>query len=186
MRKITIICGVLALALSLHHQTLAQDVTKTQDTAKAPEPPIHYYRLDFIAQEIGADGKPVNSRSYAGMANTGRNQGLVSVRTGSRIPVVTGSSPANEKQVQYLDVGVNIDARDVHEVGSLLAVQLSAEISSLASPSGISEPSTPVIRQTRWQAPVLIPLRKATVVFVSDDLDSKGSTQLVVTATPLQ
>ena len=186
MRKITIICGALALALSVQHSTLAQEAAKTQETAKVPEPPVHYYRLEFIAQEIGADGKPANNRSYAGMASTGRGQGIVSVRTGSRIPVVTGSSSGAEKQVQYLDVGVNIDARDVHEVDGLLAVQLSAEISSLATPTGVSEPSTPVIRQTRWQAPVLIPLRNPTVVFTSDDLDSKGSTQLVVTATPLQ
>ena len=92
MRKIMSICGFLALALSFNHQILAQDAARAQDTTKAPEPPVHYYRLEFVAQEIGADGKPVNSRSYAGMASTGRVQGIVSVRTGSRIPVVTGSS----------------------------------------------------------------------------------------------
>jgi hypothetical protein len=186
MRKLTLICAVLALALSVRDKALAQDAAKPQDTVKAPEPPVHYYRLEFVAQETGADGKPVNSRSFAGMAGTGRGQGIVSVRTGSRIPVVTGSSSGTEKQVQYVDVGVNIDARDVHEVDGLLALQLSTEISSLATPAALGEPSTPVIRQTRWQAPVLIPLRKATVVFISDDLDSKGSTQLVVTATPVQ
>jgi hypothetical protein len=187
MRKITLVCGILILAVFVQHRAFAQDTAKTQDIAKPPEPPAHYYRLEFVVQELGADGKPLNSRSYTATASTGRVQGIVSVRTGSRIPVVTGSSSGSEnKQVQYLDVGVNIDARDVHEVGNMIAVQLNAEISSLATPTGISEPSTPVIRQTRWQAPVLIPIRKATAVFTSDDLDSKGSTQLVVTATPLQ
>jgi hypothetical protein len=187
MRKFTMICCILILVLSPRRKALAQDAPKTQETAKAPEPPAHYYRLEFVVQELGTDGKPVNSRSYTGTASTGRLDGMVSVRTGSRIPVVTGSSSGatNEKNVQYLDVGVNIDARDAHEVDGMLAVRLNAEISSLAAPAGASEPPTPIIRQTRWQAPVLIPIHKPTVVFTSDDLDSKGSTQLVVTATSI-
>jgi hypothetical protein len=44
----------------------------------------------------------------------------------------------------------------------------------------------PVIRQNKWQAGVLIPVGKATVVFASDSLDSKGGMQVVVTASPLQ
>jgi hypothetical protein len=37
-----------------------------------------------------------------------------------------------------------------------------------------------------WDAPVLIPIGKPTVVFSSDALESKGGMQLVVTATLLQ
>jgi len=44
----------------------------------------------------------------------------------------------------------------------------------------------PVIRQNSWQASVLIPIGKPTVVFSSDALDSKGGMHFVVTATPLQ
>ncbi len=187
MRKFTTICCILVFVLSVQHRTLAQDAPKTQEAAKAPDAPAHYYRLEFVVQELGTDGKPVNSRSYTGIASTGRGDGMISVRTGSRIPVITGSSSGatNEKNVQYLDVGVNIDAREVREVGDMLAIRLNAEISSLAAQAGASEPSTPIIRQTRWQAPVLIPIRKPTTVFTSDDLDSKGAMQLVVTATPL-
>jgi hypothetical protein len=187
MRKFTMICCVLILVLSTQHKAPAQDAPKTQETAKAPEPLPQYFRLEFVVQELGTDGKPVNSRSYTGTASTGRGDGMISVRTGSRIPVVTGSSSGatNEKNVQYLDVGVNIDARDVHEVDGMLAAHINAEISSLAAQAGASEPSSPIIRQTRWQAPVLIPIHKPTVVFTSDDLDSKGSTQLVVIATAL-
>jgi hypothetical protein len=187
MRKFTTICCILVFVLSLQHKALAQDAPKTQEIAKAPEASAHYYRLDFVVEELGADAKPINSRSYSGTASTDHNDGIVSVRTGSRIPVVSGSSSGatNETNVQYIDVGVNIDAREVREVGDMLAIRLNAEISSLASPAGASEPSTPIIRQTRWQAPVLIPIRKPTTVFTSDDLDSKGAMQLVVTATPL-
>ena len=44
----------------------------------------------------------------------------------------------------------------------------------------------PIIRQNQWLAVVLIPIGKPTVVCASDTLDSKGSMQLVVTATPVQ
>jgi len=44
----------------------------------------------------------------------------------------------------------------------------------------------PIIRQNKWQGICLIPTGKPTVVFSSDSLDSKGSTRILVTATPLQ
>lgn len=103
-------------------------------------------------------------------------------------PGATGNDDL-EIQYQYLDVGVNIDTRNVHEIGRQLAVQLKAEVSSLAdsAPSFVSKlPNDPVIRQNMWQASVIIPVGKPTVVFSSDAFDSKGSMQLVVSATPLQ
>jgi hypothetical protein len=42
------------------------------------------------------------------------------------------------------------------------------------------------MRQNKWEAVVLIPIGKSTVVFSSDDLDNKGSMQMLVTATLLQ
>ena len=92
-------------------------------------------------------------------------------------------------QYQYLDVGVNIDTREVREVGHQLGMLLKAEVSSLAETSTLSSSaliSDPVIRQNSWQAPVRIPVGKPTVVFKSDSLDSKGSLQVTVTATPLE
>ncbi len=62
---------------------------------------------------------------------------------------------------------------------------LVADVSSVATTNDASL-HQPVIRQNKWQASVLIPIGKATVVFTSDSLDSKGSMQVVVTATPLQ
>ena len=41
-------------------------------------------------------------------------------------------------------------------------------------------------RQTKWGANVLAPLGKPTVIFSSDDLTTKGQTQLEVTATPIK
>lgn len=42
-----------------------------------------------------------------------------------------------------------------------------------------------MISQNTWQSRVLVPIGKRTVVFTSDSLDSKGSTRVVVTVTPV-
>ena len=193
MRKITILCCVLLLTLTVGRNTFAQETVNTQaakaqDTVKPAAPPVHYYHLDFVIEELGTDGKPVNSRSYSTTVGTGPRNGT-SIRTGSRIPIATGSMTSSGKteatQIQYIDVGVNFDVEDVHEVGGQLAINLKAEITGQAEPG---DPSLhqPVIRQNRWQAPVLIPIGKRSVAFTSDSLDNKGGTRVVVTATLLQ
>jgi hypothetical protein len=168
---------------------LAQESNAAQEQAKAPEPPAHFYHLEFVVQETGADGKPTNSRTYSGTVSTSRTDRGFSTRTGSRIPIATGAYGDKENkntQFQYLDVGVSIDARDAREEGDKLALSLNAEISSLAGTQTISGVNEPVVRQNRWQASVLVPIGKTTVVFTSDVLDSKGGMQVVVTATAVK
>jgi hypothetical protein len=187
MRQITTMFFCLTfLGVSWSHKVAAQEAPKAAETPKAPEGPAHYYRLEFVVQELGADGKPANSRTYSNTASTDRSDLNASIRTGSRVPVATGGANGAPSNFQYMDVGVNIDARNTHEVNGKLAISLVAEVSSLATPTGLSQPSTPVVRNNRWQAPVLLPLNKPTVVFTSDALDTKGNMQLVVTATPMQ
>ena len=198
MRKFTIACCLLLLIPALVVRTRAQETAKAPETVKPPEPPAHYYHLEYVIQELGSDGKPVNSRTYSTIVGTDRHEQFSAIRTGSRVPIVTGAlhGPAGqateaklEYQFQYIDVGVNIDTQNVREIGHQLAIDLKAEVSSLAE-SGPSPASglvnDPVIRQNMWQASVLIPVGKPTVVFSSDAADSKGAMHLVVTATPLQ
>jgi hypothetical protein len=181
MRKITMLLCLAILGTSWSHRVAAQDAAKAAEAPRASEAPVHFYRLEFVLQELGAEGKPVNSRSYATTTSTDRTDTSVSIRTGSRIPIQIASG-----NIQYMDVGINVDVHKVHEVNGKLAFDLSAEVSSLATQTGLSQPSTPVVRNNRWQAPVLVPLNKPTVVFTSDALDTKGNMQLVVTATLLQ
>lgn len=189
MRKFILALCLLLLVPTCLSRAAAQDTTKAPDTAKAPDAPVHYYQLEFVVQELNADGKTVNGRTYTGIAGTNRKDLNISIRTGSRIPVSTGASSASsgsQSQIQYVDVGVSIDLRDVvHEVGNQLALALAVEVSSLGTNSPAMS-ADPIIRQNRWQASVLIPVGKPTVVFKSDDLDSKGSMQVSVKATPLQ
>lgn len=190
MRKLALYCSLLLLIPAFAPRLIAQDAAKAPDTAKPATPPGHYYRLDYVIKELGADGKLVNSRAYTTTVCT--NDKYASLRTGSKIPIVTGANPGasgNEKsmiQYQYVDIGIQFTTHDVHEVGNQLAINLNAEVSSLAdSPSSISS-TDPVIRVNTWSATVLIPIGKPTVVFSSDALENKGSTQLVLTATSLQ
>lgn len=191
MRKI-VISSFLLLTLAFADHAIAQDEQpKASENAKQAEPPVHYYHLDFVVQEVGENGKPVNSRSYSCTVSTARGE-QDSVRIGSRVPVATGpassgSEPVNV-QYQFEDVGVNFDVRQVQEVGSKLAMHLGAEVTGTGPGVHIGSGSfaVPVKYNNKWQTPALIPIGKATVVFTSDDIDSKGGMQVVVTATLLQ
>ena len=179
MRKIAFVGSLLLLAVAILLQpACAQDAPKSNEAAKAADTtPAAFYQLLFVVQELGADNKPVNSRSYTTTVSTNN---IGSIRTGSRIPVATGAN-----QFQYVDVGVNFDIRHVAEIHHQLSLELAAEVSSLA---GAYDPNVhqPVIRQNSWHASVLIPIGKATTIFASDALDNKGSIQVVITAEPLQ
>ncbi len=194
MRKITLVCCLLFFTMLFGSRTFAQDTTNAQqasnakDAEKAAAQPVHYYHIDFLVEELGSDGKPANSRTYSTTICT-QTHSTVSLRTGSKIPIATGSFEASSKastQFQYIDIGVNFDVHNAHEVDRQLAFDLTAELSSVASYTDLAAVHEPIIRQNSWQASVLISVGKPTVVFKSDDLDSKGSTRVVVTATPLQ
>jgi len=192
MRKTNLICCILLAASAFAPRAFAQETPQTAETAKTPEPPARYYHLEIVVQELGADGKATNSRSYTTTVSTDSREAQSSIRVGSRIPIASGSftsggdnKPVVNTQFQYIDVGVNIDARRTREIGRQLSIDLTADVSSVASATD-SALHQPIVRQNKWQAVVLIAVGKPTVVFTSDSLDSKGSMQLVATATPLQ
>lgn len=190
MRKLALICSFLLVTMALGQRSFAQEATPAPEPTKPSDAPAHFYHLDIVVQETGADSKPTNSRSYTATVSTNGHDGGTSIRTNSRIPIAIGSSKGSNgeeivNQWQYQNVGVNIDAHNAREVGRQLSLELIADISSIATSNDASL-HQPVIRQNKWQAAVLIPIGKATVVFTSDALDSKGSMQVVVTATPLQ
>lgn len=193
MRKITLVCCLVFLTLGFGPMSFAQDDVKAQDTAKTPPPPDHYYHLELVVQEVGADGKPVNSRSYSTIVVTNSFE-KPSIRANFRIPVATGYYSAGAKdnalvntQFQYQDVGVRFDIHGVHDVGRFLTLNLTADVSTIeATADSGSNYQEHTIRHNSWESPVLVPIAKPTVVFKSDNLNSKGGMQVVVTATLLQ
>jgi hypothetical protein len=161
-------------------------------TAEAAEPArqVKYYRLDFVVKEV-EDGKVVNARSYSASWSNAPQAPAASIRTGSRVPI-QGAGGA----VQYVDVGINIDVRrsGIPDPGPAepqggqdqLAMNVSADVSSVAAPLESAMNAPPVVRNNRWSSVVIVPVRKPTVIFSSDDVASKRKMQLEVTATPIQ
>lgn len=191
MRKTIFVSSLFFFAFVFASRICAQEQPKASEVSRAAQAAAHFYHLEFVVQELGTDSKPTNSRTYTTTLST-EAHGPVSIRTQSRVPIVTGATTTSDKpnapvntQFQYVDVGVNLDASNAHEVGRQLSFDISADISSVAEARD-AKLLAPVIRQNRWQAVVLIPTGKSTVLFTSDALDSKGSMQLVVTATAMQ
>jgi hypothetical protein len=136
-----------------------------------------YYHLDFVVKELES-GKVINARAYSMTISTGDTGGF-SIRTGNKVPVSTGSGNST-----YVEVGVNIDCRAAKEIQDQLALNVAAEISSAATDPPSS--SLPLIRQTKWSSNVIVPIRKPTTIFSSDDPTTKRQTQLELTAIPIK
>ena len=116
--------------------------------------------------------KVLNSRSYSLTASDGNVKN--SIRAGSKVPVLSKTQP------QLIDVGVNIDVLAIKETQNRLSFRLLAEISSI--PGDSTPENIPLMRQNRWDSAVLVPFKKPTVVFSSDNLDAKSQLQIEVTA----
>jgi hypothetical protein len=173
MRKQTMLSLTLLLVPVLSGQAFAQG-----GIPKAAEEP-KYFHLDFVVKELD-NGKVTNSRAYTMTIATDSSGS--SIRTGNKVPIPTSSGSSSS--FTYIDVGVNIDCRSAKQIADELALNITAEISTAASepPSG----SPPLIRQTKWSSAVIVPLRKPTTIFSSDDPSSKRQTQLELTATPIR
>ncbi len=153
---------------------VAACLAQTETPKSAPEPP-KFYRLDFVVKEVEG-AKVVNSRSYSTSIST--DAPITSVRTVNKIAF----SPS-PNQFQHIDVGMAIDCRSPRELQGQLGMRVSADINSVASDSPANQPLT---RNNKWDASVVVPLRKPTLLFSSDDLTSKRQMQLEVTATPIR
>ena len=136
--------------------------------------PPKFYKLDFVVKEVEGT-KVINARTYSGVISTEHS---CSIRTGSKVPYSTGN------QYTFLDVGVSIDCRSVKETPGGLTMNVDADISSvLESTTPTNLP--PTVRQNKWASYVVVPIKKPTVLFSSDDLTTRHQMQVEVTATPI-
>lgn len=186
MRKSVVMNAVFVLLSLVVFAAPVRAQESKASESKAPEAKVqteaHYYRLEFVLKEVGDDGRVVNSRTYhTDVATGGRSS---QVRTGTKIPIRTDDK-SGDVRYQYIDVGVNIDCDFAHETPQGLGLHISAEISSIASPTS-GEIASPVVRQNRWSSEALLPIGKPTVVFSSDNLENRGRMQVEVTATPIR
>lgn len=162
-----------------------------QTSATTPEKPTsaqlaqgakNFYQLSFVVREVEGE-RVINSRSYSMITRTDKQRS--SIRAGEKVPFasVTGGTT----QWQQINVGVNIDCRELEETGDRLSLYISADISSMmeGQEQNGSTSSTPIIRSNQWDSMVTVPLKQPTILFSSDDPASKRKMQLQLTATLL-
>lgn len=180
MRKQLTLIAILAIAVLTPSQSFAQS-----NVGAKPAPSVeqqHFYHLDFVVKEVEA-GRAINSRSYSMIITT---HGRASIRTGTKVPFNTSTAPNNAQYTQ-IDVGVNIDCYQAQEIAGQLALNVKADISSLADPSDGSHSGVPpVIRRNTWDSGVIVPIKQPTTIFSSDDLGSKRKMQLELIATRIE
>ncbi len=162
----------LLAALCMSTQAFAQE----SDSVK-------YIRLDFVAKETEG-GKVINSRSYLAQTSTARDSRSASIRSGSRVPTLSGG------KYTYYDLGANIDCDHAKVEDGQLSIHVTADVSGVLQEAGLTPSSgpaaPPVIRQNKWSGDVLVPFRKPTIIFSSDDLTTKRQLQLELTATQIK
>jgi hypothetical protein len=143
-----------------------------------PAVPGHTYHLQFRLSDVDENGKIINTRTYVTTLSTGIWN--TSIRTGTKVPV----HASDKGDIQYLDLGVGIDASKIEETeDGRLSLKVKAEVSSL-TPRVQNSSGDPVIRQNRWESTITVISGKPTVIFSSDNLEDKGKLQLELTATP--
>ena len=122
---------------------LAQKIISDLDRAKK------IYRLTYTITDIDG-GKRGDTQTFSLIAASGER---TLFKQGSRVPIVTGSydtANANagpETQVQYVDVGMNIEATVTGSVDGLM-LRTKVEQSSLAGDQSARSAKDPVIRQS--------------------------------------
>lgn len=157
---------------------MAATALLAQDAAK-PVKELRFYRVDFVLKEL-EEGKILSLRSHQSQLASDSGTGPVTIRSGSRIPYSSGQS------LHYADIGTNIDCRPVNDANNQFTMNISAEISSVVTAADGQVSSTPVVRQNRWSGPVSVPLSKPTILFYSDDPNSRRRMQLEATVTPIK
>jgi len=150
-----------------------EDIALAKKILADLDKPHKVYRLTFTLTEIEG-GKRGAAQHYALIAASGEKTEL---KEGSRVPLVTGSvsdgSTTVSTQVQYVDLGLNIEATvDSSQDGARLRTKI--ERSSVAEEKPLLGAQDPVIRQTQLDQISLLTLGKPLVL---GSLDMPGTTR---------
>ena len=183
MRKLAFVVMILVYAAALFAQeTKPNKPNNSFSWAQAP------YRLDFVVKELN-DGKTINSREYSMIVQATDRYGPLGkavVKSGDRVPVATGAKDG-ATQIQYIDVGANIDAQ-LFALDNGLILNSSIEISAIAPNEAQSSQNLPdpAIRQIRAEVQAEVFAGKSNQIALLDDTTSKHRFVVEVTPTKLK
>jgi hypothetical protein len=182
MLRSMIIVGLVGL---IGLPCLAQSGSSSPENKPSPQSAERasktFYQLSFVIKEVENE-RVINTRSYS-MIVQGMEQS--SIRAGEKVPF-SSTSGANTEW-QQINVGVNIDCKQLEVTGNRASLDIKAEISSVmeSSKADSPPPSLPIIRNNQWESKVVVPVKQASVLFSSDDTASKRTMRLELTVTPI-
>ncbi len=151
-----------------------EDIQLARKMLSEIDKPRQAYRLTYTIADIES-GRRVGAQSFALIAVV--SEGKTILKQGSKVPIVTGTTNKNasaqNSQVQYIDVGLNIEASlEAYADGVRLRTKI-AQSSVADERAGISV-ADPVIRQTVLEATSDLQPGKPAVL---GSLDVPGSTR---------
>ena len=190
----TRIAATLSAILLAPALLCAQSTQDTPDTSSPQSSP--HLKLVYRTLQIGADGKTLSSHSYSTIVVANSAPPPTSrIRSNDKVPIAVGSYGGDVKsslvntQIQYQDVGTNIDIYGVKLNGNQLTVNLSVALSEVAKNDVAAEkmfPGSPVFRALSWQSDVIVTVGRPTIIFTSDNPSDTGKTELELTATEIK
>ena len=150
---------ILGLTLALAFAGARGQTTSVPSPVQAG---LKTYRLTYTLIETDG-GKRVGTQHFAMIVVSGRKTVL---KQGNRVPLVTGSvstSGGAQTQVQYLDIGLNIDA-SIEESADGVKLNTAVEQSSIAEgKSGFGTPD-PIVRQAKLEGTSILTADKPLIL----------------------
>jgi hypothetical protein len=174
--SIRLAIALMALCLPLISNSASAQQEKGKESVTTEQKLVVAYRIEFNVREI-EEGKPLNSRKYMMVVEDGK---WGKIRVGSRVPYQAG-----EKQYQYVDVGMNIDCLPREREDNVTLV-VNVEFSSVATQSQTAPTFNPVLRTERTEVASTVKPGKPTLVASMEDVESKRTYEIEVTATKVK
>lgn len=174
-------CYAVVSKSAITMQGTPDEIAEAQKVIAELDRPRKVYRLTYTITEIEG-GKATTAQHVDMVVQAG---GKSVVKQGTRVPIVTGASKdenlANSQQVQYLDVGLNIDATLEGNADSL-QLHSRVERSTVAEEKSGIGAQDPVIRQTQLDDVSTLAPGKAMVIGSLDLPDGTRHEQVEVVA----
>ena len=165
MKKIVL--AMLLVSLTFSAQRVAsQEKGKSEEAAKtsASEKPVTPLRVQVVFTEYDGE-KKISTLPYTLLVNADDRGPIAALRMGLRVPIVTTTS-GDTKQIQYVDLGTNLDGRAEKMEDGRFLLKLNVERSSAYSPASDQKVAAvggkeisdrqPVIQQFHSQVNLLI------------------------------
>jgi len=160
--KKTVLALLFAILVLGGQRLRSQEKGKSEETAKPAEAQkiVTPLRVQVIFTEYEGE-KKISSLPYTLLVNADDRGAVAAVRMGLRVPIEVSAN-----QVQYQDVGTNLDGRAEKADDARFLLKLNVEKSSVYSPGASQKPASvggneissrqPIVQQFRTQVNLLI------------------------------